>query len=62
MEKYGIWAVRSARSQFGAKAAWAKDRDNKIIQFSSREDAEKEVESMSRDCMSPNVRYYVKEF
>jgi hypothetical protein len=61
MKKYGIWAVRSANSIFGAAVSWCK-KNGQVVTFDSKEEADIETERMNKlvEC-TPNVSYYTKE-
>lgn len=59
-KKYGVWAVRSGGSVFGAAEDWCKHY-GKIIDFETFESAADYAQELNRESRSPNVRYSVKE-
>lgn len=60
--KFGIVAVRSGSSVFGAARAWVKDRAGEPETFDNRDDAETEAECLNKATVSPNVYYFAKPF
>jgi hypothetical protein len=56
---WGVWAVRSSASVFGAAASWAK-QDGKVFR-GTQEEAERLAEEWNKQSSSGNVRYYPKE-
>ena len=58
--KYGVWAVRSGGSVFGAAENWCKHY-GKIVDFETFESAADYAQELNRESRSPNVRYSVKE-
>lgn len=61
MEKvYGVWAVRSASSIFGADQAWCKD-NGRPLEFETLLDAKNYAEKLNRIFATMNTHYYAKE-
>lgn len=56
---YGVWAVRSSGSIFGAAEAWCKE-DGKPLEFDFEDAAKAYAEELNSKATA-NVRYYVKE-
>lgn len=61
MSKYGIWAVRSSNSQFGAKETWLK-KGGKPMEFATDGEASEEASKISEMSTSPNVSYEARAF
>ena len=59
-KKYGVWAVRSAASMFGAAEAWCK-ADGVPMEFDSLNAARLYANHLNETAGSPNVHYYSKE-
>ena len=59
-KKYGVWAVRSAVSMFGAAEAWCK-ADGVPMEFDSLNAARLYANHLNETVGSPNVHYYPKE-
>lgn len=61
MEKrYGVWAVRSGASMFGAAEAWCKENGEPVT-FPTMEQAAQYAKEMNEFMRSANVHYYEKE-
>lgn len=58
-KRYGVWAVRSAASMFGAAQAWCKE-EGEIIGFASKDDAQGYADRLNGSTTA-NVHYFVKE-
>lgn len=58
--KYGIWAMRSSASIFGAAASWAKEND-KPVSFDTFEEADEQARKWNNSSYSGNVSYQAKE-
>lgn len=59
-KKYGVWAVRSAASMFGAAQAWCKD-NGRPIQFDTMAQADAYAKELNSTLRTGNVHYYAKE-
>jgi len=59
MEKYGIWARRSAASVCGASEAWVK-QDGEPLTFDTYEEAASEARRLIENTRTPNVAYFAK--
>ncbi|GLC80668.1 DUF7768 domain-containing protein [Lacrimispora brassicae] len=59
MEKYGIWARRSAASVCGASEAWVK-QDVEPLTFDTYEEAASEARRLIENTRTPNVAYFAK--
>ena len=59
MEKYGIWARRSAASVCGASEAWVK-QNGKPLTFDTYEEAAAQTRRLIENTHTPNVAYFAK--
>lgn len=59
-KKFGIWAVRSAASVYGAAEAWLKDGGRPLL-FDTLEEADGHAQYLNAGRASTNIRYYAKE-
>lgn len=59
-KKYGVWAVRSAASIFGAAQSWCKENGHPL-EFDTMAEAERYAEEMNASTRSANVHYHAKE-
>ena len=57
---YGVWAVRSAASVFGAAQAWCKS-DGRPLEFDTLQEAEAYAKECNENISTSNVHYYAKE-
>lgn len=57
---YGVWAVRSAASVFGAAQAWCKS-DGRPLEFDTLQEAEAYAKECNESISTSNVHYYAKE-
>lgn len=57
---YGVWAVRSAASVFGAAQAWCKS-DGRPLEFDTLREAEAYAKECNENISTSNVHYYAKE-
>jgi hypothetical protein len=61
MKLYGVKAVISAASFFGAASSWVKGKNGKIF-LGTKEDAEAKAREWNSITKSPNVHYYAAEW
>jgi len=61
MNKWGVWAMRSAGSVCSAAERWC-SRDNHPIVFDTEELAISLASHYNENCISPNVSYAAKEY
>lgn len=59
MEKYGIWARRSAASLYGASEAWVK-QEGEPLTFNTYEEAASEARRLMENTCTPNASYFAK--
>ena len=59
-KKYGVWAVRSAASIFGAAQSWCKE-NGRPIEFDTMAEAEAYAKELNETMRSANLHYYAKE-
>lgn len=59
-KKYGVWAVRSAASIFGAAQSWCKN-NGQPIEFDTMAEAESYAKELNETMRSANLHYYAKE-
>lgn len=57
---WGVRAVRTADSVFGAAESWCK-RYKKVIEFPDKKAAQEYANCLNTNAYTPNVHYYPKE-